>query len=222
MTIDSTSISELPPTQERAVARTLVGSDSPILLDHLRSLIAQWAGFELVDAVPGAELVSSLEALKPDIALVGPIGERGPHEAEILSRTQGQVRVVFMSADPEPSIYDAVALGAAGYLTMAADAQELREVLDAATLDRARFSAAAQEVLAEEVRVRGRAERPSVTKREQQILQLMGEGLSSAEIGDRLGVTKSTVKSHVHNLFKKFGVNSRSQAVAAALRYKMI
>jgi DNA-binding CsgD family transcriptional regulator len=74
----------------------------------------------------------------------------------------------------------------------------------------------------EEVRVRGRAGRPSVTKREQQILRLMGEGLSSTEMSERLGISRSTVKTHTHNLLKKLGVDGRAQAVRAALRYKLI
>lgn len=208
-----------PPT----ATRILVANDFPMLLDQFRHEIAKWQGFDLVGAVFGAQLVASLDALKPDIALVGPfVGRTGPYEGEILAVVQGEVRVVFMSADTKPPIYDAVALGASGYLTMKAEIEELRDVLDAVAADDVGFSAAAQQLLAEEIRVRGRAERPSVTKREQQILRLMGEGLTSTEIGKRLGISSSTVKTHSHNLLKKFGVNSRAQAVLAALRYKLI
>jgi len=200
-----------------------VANDFPMLLDQFQFEIARWRGFDLVGAVSGAELVESLDTLKPNIALVGPfVGKAGPHEGEILAVAQDEIRVVFMSADPKPPIYDAVALGASGYLTMKAGAQELRSVLDAVAANSVGFSAAAQQLLAEEVRVRGRAERPSVTKREQQILRLMGEGLSSTEMSERLGISCSTVKTHAHNLLKKLGVNSRTQAVLVALRYKLI
>jgi DNA-binding NarL/FixJ family response regulator len=105
---------------------------------------------------------------------------------------------------------------------MEAGAQELRSVLDAVAANGVGFSAAAQQLLAAEIRVRGRAERPSVTKREQEILLLMGKGLSSTQIGKELDISSSTVKTHSHNLLKKFGVNSRAQAVLTALRYKLI
>jgi DNA-binding NarL/FixJ family response regulator len=191
-----------------------------MLLDQLQHEIAKWEEFDLVAS--GAELVPSLGTLKPDIALVGPFGGAGPPEGEVLAAAQDEVRVVFMSADPNPPIYDAVALGASGYLTMEAGVQELRVVLDAVAANHVGFSLAAQQLLAEEIRVRGRAERPSITKREQQILRLMGQGLSSVQIGKELDISSSTVKTHAHNLLKKFGVNSRAQAVLVALRYKLI
>ncbi|HEV3035048.1 MAG TPA: response regulator transcription factor [Solirubrobacteraceae bacterium] len=197
-----------------------MANDFPMLLEQIQQEIAKWKGFDLVDSED--ELVPSLGRLKPDIALVGPFREAGPHEGEILAAAQGEVRVVFMSADQKPPIYDAVALGASGYLTMEAGAQELRSVLDAVAANGVGFSAAAQQLLAAEIRVRGRAERPSVTKREQEILLLMGKGLSSTQIGKELDISSSTVKTHSHNLLKKFGVNSRAQAVLTALRYKLI
>jgi DNA-binding NarL/FixJ family response regulator len=197
-----------------------VANDFPMLLDQIKHEITKWKEFDLV--VSDAELVSSLGTLKPDIALVGPFGEAGPHEGEILAAAQDDVRVVFMSADPEPSVYDAVALGASGYLTMKAGVQELRGVLDAVAANGVGFSVEAQQRLSEEIRGRGRAERPSITKREQQILLLMGQGLNSTQISKELDISSSTVKTHAHNILKKFGVNSRARAVLVALRYKLI
>ncbi len=200
-----------------------MANDYPLLLKGFPDEIAQWEGFDLVGAVFGAELVLSLDTLKPDIALVGPfVGKAGPHASEILAVAQDETRVVFMSADPKPPIYDAVTLGASGYLTMMAEAEELRSVVSAVAANGVGFSAAAQQLLAEEIRVRGRAERPSITKREQQILRLMGEGCRSTEMSERLGISRSTVKTHTHNIFKKLGVNDRAQAVHIALRCKLI
>jgi DNA-binding NarL/FixJ family response regulator len=55
-----------------------------------------------------------------------------------------------------------------------------------------------------------------------EVLRLMGEGLSSVEIGNRLYITKSTVKTHQHKIYGKLGVNNGDAAVVAALRHWLI
>ena len=61
-----------------------------------------------------------------------------------------------------------------------------------------------------------------LSKREMEVLQLLVEGLSNQEIGERLYVSESTVKSHVSNLFSKLDVKRRTQAVNRALEYRIV
>lgn len=56
----------------------------------------------------------------------------------------------------------------------------------------------------------------SISSREQEILKLLSTGLSNREIAHRCGISPSTVKTHIENIYEKLGVNSRLQAIAQA------
>jgi DNA-binding NarL/FixJ family response regulator len=193
-----------------------------MLLEELARRLNEHDGFDLVGVVADDEILSALASLEPDIALFGPFKPERDREAEILSYTGERIRVVFMSARPEPTLYDAIALGAMGYLTVDATAQETFDVLGAVAIGQSRFSRAVQHALADEIRDRDQTVRPVLTKREREILRLMGQGLNSTEIGRRLFVTKSTVKTHQHNLYKKLEVHGRGHAVVVAIRHRLI
>jgi DNA-binding NarL/FixJ family response regulator len=75
-------------------------------------------------------------------------------------------------------------------------------------------------------RARGERKRPSagwdsLTPTEQQIVDLVAEGLTNAQIGERLFITTGTTKVHVHNIFTKLGVTRRSELAAQATRRRM-
>jgi NarL family two-component system response regulator LiaR len=61
-----------------------------------------------------------------------------------------------------------------------------------------------------------------LTEREHEVLALMVEGLNNTQIAGRLTVSPSTIKSHVSNILTKLGVSSRTEAVAFALRHKLV
>jgi len=62
----------------------------------------------------------------------------------------------------------------------------------------------------------------SISPREQQVLQLVSAGLSNREIAARFSISASTVKTHLENIYRKLGVNSRTQAVAQAQALKLV
>jgi DNA-binding NarL/FixJ family response regulator len=202
--------------------RILIGGDYWSHRDSLARLVRKRADFDLAGVVSSDEIVPALANLKPGVAVLGPFKPGRKREAEILSSTTGHVRVVFASTETEPTIYDAIALGAMGYLTSAATPQEILGILDGVAMGQSRFSSDAQDALACEVRKRTRAARPSLTPKEREVLRLMGEGLDSVEIGKRLYITKSTVKTHQHNIYRKLEVHSGKAAVVAAARQWLI
>jgi DNA-binding NarL/FixJ family response regulator len=202
--------------------RILIGGDHPLYLDSLARLIRTRTDFDLAAVVSSEAIVPALTDLKPDVAMLGPFEPRRKREAEIISNAMAHVRVIFASAETEPTIYDAIALGAMGYLTPTATPQETLRILDGVAMGQSRFSSDAQDALACEVRERARAARPSLTPKEREILRLMGKGLDSVEIGKRLYITKSTVKTHQHNLYRKLEVHSGKAAVIAAARHWLI
>jgi DNA-binding NarL/FixJ family response regulator len=202
--------------------RLLVGGDHPLYLGSLAQLIREHADFDLAAVVSSEEIVPALTNLRPSVAVLGPFTPGRKREAEILSNAVEHVRVIFASAETQPTIYDAVALGAMGYLTPTATTREILGILDGVAMGQSRFSSDAQDALACEVRERARAARPCLTTKELEVLRLMGEGLDSVEIGKRLYVTKSTVKTHQHNIYRKLEVHSGKAAVVAAARHWLI
>jgi two-component system nitrate/nitrite response regulator NarL len=216
-TIVSSNMDRPAPT-----TRVLIGSSSSVLRAALARHIGEHDAFDLVEAVDDEEILPALAALAPDIALLGPFKPGRGREAEVLSYARGRVRVVFMSAEPEPALYDAIALGAMGYLTLHATADETFEILEAVAVGQSRFSRVVQDALALEIRERGQTMRPVLTQKEQDVLRLMAQGLNSVEIGKRLFLTKSTVKTHQHSLYKKLEVHGRGHAVAVGVRHRLI
>jgi DNA-binding NarL/FixJ family response regulator len=118
-------------------------------------------------------------------------------------------------------VHDAVRAGASGFL--------LKDVRPAELVDAIRLVASGNALLAPNALGRllerfrtakpsaaGGTALPSLTEREREILQLVAEGLSNAEIAARLVLSEATIKTHVSNLLRKLGVRDRVQAVIAA------
>ncbi len=72
--------------------------------------------------------------------------------------------------------------------------------------------------MAAEVHSRWRADLPSLSERERQVLEMIAEGLSAPEIGRRLYLSPATIKRHLQNLYEKLNVSDRAAAVAEAMR----
>jgi DNA-binding NarL/FixJ family response regulator len=244
-----------PSTSSRAAAgegrskplepiRVLIGGDYPLYLTGLANLVRKHANLDLADVVSSEDIVTTLTDLKSGVAVLGPFKPGRAREAEILANAMEHVRVVFVSGEPEPTIYAAIGAGAMGCLTPTATSQEILGILEGVAVgqrrfssdaqdallgllgrevvDQRRFSPNAQDALGREVHERARAARPPITAKEREVLRLMGEGLSSVEIGNRLYITKSTVKTHQHKIYGKLGVNNGNAAVVAALRHWLI
>jgi DNA-binding NarL/FixJ family response regulator len=134
------------------------------------------------------------------------------------------VRVIALTtfADDE-SVLGALRAGARGYLTKDAGAEDIRSAIFAVAAGEATIDPAVQHhvvaALASNEAAGGGAELPDgLTPREAEILGLIAEGMTNAEIAERLVVSPTTVKSHINHLFAKAGVRDRVQAVTYAYR----
>ena len=65
-------------------------------------------------------------------------------------------------------------------------------------------------------------ESPSLTARERDVLHLVAEGHTNVQVGEKLSISADTVQTHVHNAMKKLGAETRTQAVATAMRQALI
>jgi DNA-binding NarL/FixJ family response regulator len=207
--------------------RVLLADDQRLVRESLATMLGLLDGIELVGtASDGEEALALAASQSPEIVLMD---LRMPRvdgiEATRRMRDQlPDVRVIALTtfADDE-SVLGALRAGARGYLTKDAGAEDIRSAIFAVAAGEATLDPAVQHhvvaALASNEAAGGGAELPDgLTPREAEILGLIAEGMTNAEIAERLVVSPTTVKSHINHLFAKAGVRDRVQAVTYAYR----
>ena len=173
-------------------------------------------------ATNGSEALAVVADKAPDVVLMDlnmPVMGGVDATGRIRAEHPEVVVLVLTTFDDDESILAALQAGASGYLTKDADRATILQAVRAASHG--------QTVLAPEVqrRLLSLASRPvrpaapefALTAREQEILDLIGEGLRNPEIAAKLVISEATVKTHINNLFAKAGFHSRADAVRYAL-----
>jgi DNA-binding NarL/FixJ family response regulator len=212
------------------VTRVLVADDQRVVREGLATLLGLLPGIEVVaTAADGEEALALAAEHAPEVVLMdlrmprcdGVEATRRLHEANSASKV-----IVLTTYADDRSVVDALRAGARGYLTKDAGADEIRQAIEsvvrgAAAIDPAVHHHVVQAVAAGEPAA-GAPGAPSLpaglTPREAEVLRLVAEGLTNAEIAARLVVSEATVKSHINHVFTKTGVRDRAQAVAYAYR----
>jgi DNA-binding NarL/FixJ family response regulator len=212
-----------------AAIRVLVADDQRVVREGLVLLLELLGGIEVVGAAADGEQAMALAAdLRPDVVLMDLRMPRldGVAATRRLRERDPGVRVIALTTyDDEHSVMEAVRAGARGYLTKDAGAEEIRQALEAVVRGEAAIDPAVQHHLLDALATGAPATAGTLpdglTPREAEVLSLIAEGLSNAEIAHRLVVSEATVKSHINHLFTKIGVRDRAQAVTYAYRHDL-
>jgi DNA-binding NarL/FixJ family response regulator len=198
----------------------LLADDHPMMLEGLQRLLEP--DLEVIGTVrDGRALVESAERDRPDLVItdISMPGTDGLEATRRLRTTAPGVRVLILSIHTEASwVRAAFAAGVCGYLTKASAADEIETAVRQVLADRfyvsPRVARAAIQPVGEEA-LPARAERPPVvagetlTPRELEILPLVARGLGNKAIAHRLGVSVTTVRSHLSNVYEKLRLESR-------------
>jgi DNA-binding NarL/FixJ family response regulator len=204
-----------------AVIRVLLADDQRVVREGLGTLLALLEGIELVaTAADGEEAVELARRHDPDVVLMDLRMPRvdGIEAIRRLAAAGDRPRAIALTtfAD-DASVLGALRAGARGYLTKDAGAEEIRQAVQAVARGDAALDPAVQRHV---VAALGEPAAPplpdDLTPREAEVLSLIAEGLTNAEIAARLVVSAATVKSHVNHIFAKIGVRDRAQAVVYA------
>jgi NarL family two-component system response regulator LiaR len=129
--------------------------------------------------------------------------------------------IALTSFKEDDLVQGALQAGAIGYLLKNVTASELASAIRAAAAGRPTLAPEATQALIN-VATRKSEMVEELTEREKEILKLMVGGLSNPDIAERLFVSRSTVKFHVSNIIAKLGSQSRTEAVAIALKRKLV
>jgi DNA-binding NarL/FixJ family response regulator len=203
------------------VIRVLLADDQRVVREGLGTLLALLEGIELVGtAADGEEAVTLAAEHDPDIVLMDLRMPRvdGVEAIRRLSARGERPRAIALTtyAD-DASVLGALRAGARGYLTKDAGAEEILAAVQAVARGEAALDPAVQHHVLAALTEPGTPQLPDgLTPREVEVLQLIAEGLTNAEIAERLVVSAATVKSHVNHIFAKAGVRDRAQAVVYA------
>jgi two-component system nitrate/nitrite response regulator NarL len=203
-----------------------VGEDHPIYLEGLVRVLSQRPDFEVVGfSGDGREALEQIRALEPRVAVLdeGMPGLTGNDVLRAISRDALPTRVVMLSASLDSAVvFRAVANGVRAYLTKDADRSTICDAVAAVARGETVLAPEVQAGLADEVRLRQSERRPTLSRREREVLEHAASGLSAPAIARELSISTATVKTHLRNLYDKLGVSERAAAVAEAMRRGML
>jgi NarL family two-component system response regulator LiaR len=203
----------------------MVVDDHALVRSGLESILQLFDDIELVaQADCGAAAIRLCEELKPDVVLMDLVmpGLSGVAATEEILRACPQTRVLALTSfSDEELIEGALRAGAIGYLLKNVTGEQLTQAVRGAYAGRPTLAPEAAEVLIHVVSTAG-SPGGDLTGRERQVLSLVADGLSNADIADRLVISRSTVKTHVSSVIAKLGAASRTEAATIGVRHHLI
>lgn len=175
-------------------------------------------------AADGAEAVALSAEHRPDVVLMDvrmPVMDGIEATRRIVEADDGPRILILTTFDLDDYVYDALQAGASGFLLKDVRAETLFDAVRVVAAGDALLApAVTRRLIAEFARLRPRQirldELAALTPRETEILGLVAEGLSNAEIASRLVLSDETVKTHVSHVLRKLGLRDRAQAVVVA------
>lgn len=197
----------------------LLADDHLVVRSGLKALLATQPGIKVVaEAASGEEALALVEQHGPAVVMMDLAMGAGMDGIEAIKqlrqRNSGQAILVFTTYDSDADIVRAVDAGAMGYLLKDASPEEIFAAVRGAAHGKSVMSAPVASRLFQQLR------NPDaiLTPREAELLSLLTEGLSNRELGQRLFISEATVKTHLAHIYAKLGVETRSAAIATAIR----
>lgn len=200
--------------------RVLIADDHAIVRNGLILMLRYSSDLELAgEAKTGREAIELYRQHRPDVVLMDlRMPEMGGVEAITTIREEfPDARIIVLSTyDYDEDIYQGLKAGARGYLLKDASMEVLQEAI--------RKVHAKQKYIPPDVaaKLAERLSAPQLTQREHEILELITQGNSNAEMGRELHISENTVKFHINNILIKLGVKNRGQAIVAAIQRGII
>lgn len=210
--------------------RVLLADDHPIFRDGMRKLLEGEPDVTIVgEASSGAECIQLLSKLKPDILLLDlrMPDKDGLSVLEEVNFDALQTKVIVVTAtEDDRDVVRAMRLGARGVVLKqsATDLllRSIRKVHQGEIWLDQRMTAEVMKAFAQSAEGGVRREKPLLSDREKEIVQLVAQGYRNREIGEKLFISEQTVKNHLHNIFDKLGVSDRLELALYAIHHRLI
>jgi DNA-binding NarL/FixJ family response regulator len=211
----------------------LIVDDHILFREGLRNIIGHWNDFEVVgEARNGQEAVELARELLPDIVLMDismPVLDGLQATRQITGELPSVQVVMLTMSDDEENLFAAIQSGARGYVLKDIPSTGLHKKLSGVLRGEAALSGVmATKILNEFSRIKPEGGAPLVagleplTGREQQVLELVVQGLSNPEIAKELCLSENTVKKYLHNILDKLHLNNRVEAAIYAVKEGLV
>ncbi|MGD8405270.1 MAG: response regulator transcription factor [Anaerolineales bacterium] len=211
---------------ERKLIRVMLVDDHAVVRSGLSTFLMTCDDMELVgEASSGEQALSLCSRVEPDVVLmdlVMPSMDGATATREIRKKCPDIQVIALTSFKEQELVQGALQAGAIGYLLKDVSADELANAIRAAYAGKPTLAPEAAQALIQATRMPAEKVGFDLTDREKEVLALMVEGLNNNHIADRLVVSRSTAKFHVSSVLSKLNASSRTEAVATALKHKLV
>jgi DNA-binding NarL/FixJ family response regulator len=207
--------------------RILIADDHPLFRDGLRVLLESVPDMQVLgEATAGNEVIAKATSLQPDVILmdIQMPGTNGIEATRRIQQASPHIRILMLTMfEDDESVFAAMRAGARGYLLKGAVQEETLRAIRAVAAGEAIFGPAVAERLIQYFSTTRPAGTggpaqffPELTEREYEILALLAQRKSNAEIAAQLVLSPKTVRNHVSNILSKLQVADRAEAMRAA------
>jgi DNA-binding NarL/FixJ family response regulator len=208
------------------VVRVVIADRHRLYLESLELAIADAEDIEIAAAVTsGFAVLEAIREHQVDVVLADvdlpDLDANGILNA--IEREGHGARCVFLAHHPDAKkAYDALELGARGYIARTADREEIREAIRSAVDDDGGFAVEIHTALVRELRRRALPGHSPLDDGTREVLLLTAAGMSPSQVAKELKLAVPTVKGRLHALYKRLGVSAATAAVAEAIRQRLI
>jgi NarL family two-component system response regulator LiaR len=215
----------VPEGDDGKKIKVIIVDDHVLVRSGLEVVLGMFDDMVLAgQAGDGEEAVRLCAELQPDVVLMDLImpGMPGVEATRRILEACPDTKVVALTSFTEEDLIgQTLRAGAIGYLMKNVSADQLAAAVRAAAAGRSTLAPEAADVLMRSVTA-PRPQADALTAREQEVLKLMADGLTNADIADRLVIGVATVKTHVSSIIAKLGVSTRTEATALAIRRGLV
>ncbi len=210
--------------------RVLLVDDHTLVRDGLRRGLSAESDIEICgEAGDGDAAVTTATNVEPDVVLMDismPVCD-GVEATRRLRRTDPELPVVMLTMHSDSAtLTSAIRAGASGYLLKDARIEEVADAIRMAARGDTALTPGLANSMLEEFRKLARGEErspgPVLTKREEEVLQSIADGMSTQEVGEALFISVKTVKNHLASIYDKLDASDRTQAVVQAVKLGII
>ncbi len=209
--------------------RVMVVDDHPVVREGLKKLLEVDHSIEVIaQASSGWECLNLLAQNIPDIIFmdIKMPGISGIETTRLVCNRYPQVKVIMLTIyDEDQYLTEAIEAGARGYVLKNADRDNLIKVARTVIENEPFIDPSVSKVVINQLKkdaAKPIIRKPILSQRELEVLKWIVEGQSDHEIAQSLFISENTVRSHVKSILRKFGVSSRTKAVAKAMKDKII
>jgi NarL family two-component system response regulator LiaR len=208
--------------------RVLIVDDHQVVREGLRTILSMEPDIELLDeAKDGFEAVKKALDLAPDVVLMD-LAMPGKNGIEAIREIKGKkpgIRILVLTSFSEDDlVFSAIEAGALGFLLKDTTSETLVHAVRVVNRDEPSLHPEVLRKLMKSKSPKAELDEPVVnlTRREQQVLDLLAKGLSNKEIADQLVLSELTIRSHVSSILAKLNQENRTQAALYALRRGLV